>query len=249
VIVDNNIQDKELKLFDVMGMLFVATLLISNIAAQKLFAFGPVAFTAGAIIFPLSYILGDCLVEIYGYARTRRIIWTGFFCNILMAVVLWIAIKLPPAPGWPLQEEFSKVLGLVPRIVVASILGYWCGEFTNSYVMARMKVRTKGKWLPVRTISSTFIGQLVDTCCFVLVAFLFVFPTSLLAKTIFFGWAFKVTYEILATPLTVIVIRWLKKYEGIDHYDADTNFNPFMVFTMKSTKAGTVGVTEEEQRS
>lgn len=220
---------RETKLFDVIAMVFVATLLISNIAAQKLFAFGHLTFTAGVLLFPITYIFGDVLTEVYGYKKTRKVIWVGFFCNILMAAVLWIAIKLPPAEGWPLQEQFAQVLGLVPRIVLASVLAYWIGEFLNSYVMAKMKVFTQGRWLPVRTIASTLVGQLADTACFVLVAFAFVFETSLLVPTIFYGWLFKVSYEIVATPLTVVVVNFLKKYEGIDHYDTDTNFNPFVI--------------------
>lgn len=214
-------------LFPVVAMLFVATLLISNIAAQKLFAFGPVTFTAGIIVFPITYIFGDCLTEVWGYSRARQVIWTGFVANALMAVILWIAIKLPPAEGWPLQKEFEIILGPVPRVVFASIVGYWLGEFTNSYVIAKMKVFTKGKWFPARAIASTVVGQLVDTCVFVLLAFGFVFETSLLVSAILSGWIFKVAYEIIAVPATTVVVRWLKKYEGIDHYDTDTNFNPF----------------------
>lgn len=220
---------KEPKLFSVVAMIFVATLLISNIAAQKLFAFGSLTFTAGIILFPVTYIFGDCLTEVYGYSRTRKVIWTGFACNLLMALVLWIAIKLPPAKGWPLQKEFSAVLGLVPRIVLASIVGFWIGEFANSYVMARMKIMTRGKWLAARTIASTLVGQFLDTLVFVIIAFLFVFDFDLLSKTIFYGWLFKVTYEILATPLTYIVVNYLKKVEGFDHYDTRTNFNPFIL--------------------
>jgi len=220
---------REPRLFDVIAMTFVASLLISNVAAQKLFAFGSATFTAGVIVFPITYIFGDVLTEVYGYERTRRVIWTGFACNIFLALVLWIAIALPPAKGWPLQEQFSRVLGLVPRIVAASITGYWIGEFSNSYIMARMKLATKGRWLPARTICSTIVGELLDSVAFVLIAFLFVFPAGLLAQTIFYGWAFKVLYEVIATPLTVLVVRWLKQYEGVDVYDTNTNFSPFAV--------------------
>lgn len=220
---------KEPRLFSVVAMIFVATLLISNIAAQKLFAFGSLTFTAGIILFPVTYIFGDCLTEVYGYSRTRKVIWTGFFCNVLMAVILWIAIKLPPAQGWPFQNEFSQVLGLLPRIVVASVLAYWIGEFANSYVMAKMKIWTKGKWLFLRTIGSTLVGQALDTITFVLVAFMTVFETSLIIVTIINGWLFKVIYEVVATPLTYAAVNFLKKHEGIDVYDTKTNFNPFAV--------------------
>lgn len=224
---DNQAIQKELRFFPVIAMVFVSTLLISNIVAQKLFAFGTLTFTAGIILFPVTYIFGDCLTEVYGYSRTRKVIWTGFACNILLAFVLWIAVKLPPAEGWPLQKEFAMVLGLVPRTVCASIIGFWLGEFANSYVMAKMKLLTKGKWLPVRTIASTLVGQFLDTMAFVLIAFLFIFDTNLLLQTIFYGWLFKVTYEVIATPLTCIAVNYLKEVEGIDHYDRGTNFNPF----------------------
>ena len=224
---------REPKLYSVIAMVFVATLLISNIAAQKLFAFGSLTFTAGIILFPVTYIFGDCLTEVYGYSRTRRVIWTGFACNILLVLVLWIAIKLPPAEGWPLQKEFSIILGLVPRIVLASIAGFWVGEFANSYVMAKMKIMTKGAWLAARTIGSTLVGQLLDTIVFVMVAFLFVFDFSLLIKTIFYGWIFKVTYEVLATPFTCMIVDYLKKIEGFDIYDKNTNFNPFSLKDVK----------------
>jgi len=218
-------------------MLFVATLLISNIAAQKLFAFGSATFTAGIIVFPVTYIFGDILTEVYGYHRTRKVIWTGFLANGLMAVVLWIAIALPAAPGWPLQKEFETVLGLVPRIVGASIVAYWIGEFANSYILAKLKILTRGKWLWTRTITSTVAGQLFDTTVFVLIAFGFVFPAPLLLRTIIYGWLFKVTYEVIATPLTYVVVRSLKRYEGIDHYDYGTDFNPFALREQRRREA------------
>lgn len=219
----------EPRLFDVVAMIFVGTLLISNIAAQKLFAFGSVTFTAGVIVFPITYIFGDVLTEVYGYHRTRRVIWTGFLCNALMACVLWIAVWLPPAKGWPLQEQFATILGFVPRIVLASVIGYWVGEFSNSYVLAKMKIVTQGRHLWMRTISSTVVGEFVDTTAFVLVAFTTVVDSSLLVKTIIYGWLFKVAYEALATPLTYAVVGYLKRVEGFDHFDRDTNFNPFKI--------------------
>ena len=215
------------KYFDIVSSIFVTTLLISNIAAQKLFDFFGATFTAGIIVFPVTYVFGDILTEVYGYRATRRVVWTGFAAQAFMSLVLMIAIALPPAKNWPLQEQFAAILGLVPRIAVASLCGYLVGEFANSYVLARMKIASKGKMLWARTIGSTLVGQAIDTSVFVMVAFTGVFSHNLLISTIISGYVFKVTYEVLATPLTYLVVRWLKKTEGFDTYDNGTNFSPF----------------------
>jgi uncharacterized integral membrane protein (TIGR00697 family) len=204
---------------DVVSAVFVTSVLVSNLAAQKLFALGPATFTAGILVFPISYIFGDVLTEVYGFNRARRVIYLGLLANLFMALVLWIAIQLPPAPGWNLQHEFEAVFSLVPRIVIASVLGYIAGELTNSLVMSRLKIWTQGKHLWVRTISSTVAGQLVDTSVFVLVAFLGVFADSILLPAILSAWVFKVLYEALATPLTYFVVGKLKHLEGVDHFD------------------------------
>lgn len=216
-----------LRYFDFVAIAFVSILLISNIAAQKLFAFGPFVFTGGIILFPLSYVFGDVLTEVYGYKRTRRVIWAGFVASAFMAIILWIAVLLPPASGWPLQNEFQQILGFLPRIVLASIIAYWAGEFCNSYVLARLKILTQGKYLWTRTIGSTVVGQGVDTALFVLLAFLGEFSTPLLIKTILSGYAFKVFYEALVTPITYLIVNWLKRAEGINIYDVQTDFTPF----------------------
>ena len=213
--------------FDLVGMGFVAILLISNIAAQKLFAFGPFTFTAGIVVFPVAYIFGDILTEVYGYALSRRVIWTGFFCNLFLVIVIWIAIELPPAPGWPFQEQFETVLGLIPRVVAASIIAYWAGEFSNSYVLAKMKVWMEGRHLWMRTIGSTIVGQAVDTVLFITVAFGGILPVDVLVKAAVSGHLFKVLYEAAITPVTYIVVRFLKQAENTDFYDRKTNFNPF----------------------
>lgn len=220
---------KEFRYFTLIGGIFVAALLISNIAAQKLFIMGPFTFTAGILLFPLTYIFGDVLTEVYGYARSRQIIWAGFFGNVLMVGFLWIAAALPPAPGWPGQDAFASVLAFLPRIALASIVAYAVGEFSNSYVLAKMKVWTSGKKLWLRTIGSTVVGQGIDTALFVLIAFYGVFPNELIAATIVSGYLFKVAYEVVATPLTYAVVNFLKKAEGIDVYDKDTNFSPFVI--------------------
>ena len=215
------------KYFDILGMAFVACLLVSNIAAQKLFAFGSFTFTAGVLIFPLSYVFGDVLTEVYGYAKSRRVIWTGFACNLFLIAVLAVAVELPPARGWPLQEQFATVLGFVPRIVAASMLAYLIGEFANSFILAKMKIQTEGRHLWMRTIGSTVVGEGVDTIVFVTVAFAGVFPVDLLIRTAISGYLFKVAYEVAITPITYVFVTWLKRAEGVDHYDRDTNFNPF----------------------
>lgn len=204
---------------DVIAGVFITAVLVSNIAAQKLFAFGPATFTAGILVFPISYIFGDVLTEVYGFNRARRVIYVGMLANVFMAAVLWLAVKLPPAPGWPLQEQFAAVLGFVPRIVFASIAGYVAGELVNSLLMSRLKILTSGRHLWVRTISSTIAGQLVDTAIFALIAFVGVIPEATLIAAIISGWIFKVVYEAAATPLTYLVVNHLKRLEGVEHFD------------------------------
>lgn len=213
--------------FALVGVIFVATLLISNIAAQKLIPVGPFIFTGGILLFPVTYIFGDILTEVYGYARARQVIWAGFGANILMAAFLSLVIALPPAPGWELQESFAAALGLVPRVVAGSIIAYGVGEFANSFVLAKMKLLTDGKYLWTRTIGSTLIGQALDTTLFVLIAFAGVFPGGLLFKAIWSGYLFKVTYEALATPITYAIVGWLKRAERTDVFDRTTRFTPF----------------------
>jgi uncharacterized integral membrane protein (TIGR00697 family) len=207
------------KYLDIVAGVFVTSVLVSNIAAQKLFAFGPATFTAGILVFPISYIFGDVLTEVYGFNRARRVIYLGMLANVFMAGVLWLAVQLPPAPGWPLQEQFAAVLGFLPRIVLASIAGYVAGELANSLIMSKLKVLTSGRHLWVRTISSTIAGQLVDTVVFALIAFLGVIPETTLLAAIISGWLFKVAYEAAATPFTYLVVNYLKRLEGVEHFD------------------------------
>src|SRR3989338_6312072 len=164
-------QKESLRYFSIISTLFVATIIISNTVATKLFSLGPLIFTGGVLIFPITYIFGDILTEVYGYARSRKIIWTGFIALIFMSLVYWIVGLLPPAPTWPNQEAYVAILGLVPRIVFASIIGYWTGSFANSFVLAKMKLLTKGKHLWTRTIGSTVVGEGVDSILFVSIAF------------------------------------------------------------------------------
>lgn len=206
--------------------IFVAVLLVSNIASAKIIEFFFFTFDAGTILFPISYIFGDILTEVYGYKRSRKVIWTGFIAALGMSLYLAFVSGLPPAAGWTNQAAFEAILGFVPRITLASIIAYLAGEFSNSYILAKMKVKTKGKYLWARTIGSTIVGQGIDTALFVIIAFWGVLPTELLVAIIISNYIFKVGVEVLLTPITYKVVNFLKKEEGLDVYDTKTNFNP-----------------------
>lgn len=206
---------------------FVAGLVLSNLAATKLIPIGPFVFTAGILLFPLTYIFGDCLTEVYGYQKTRQVIWAGFAANLFMAAFFTVVVAIPPAKNWPLQEAFSQIFSQVPRIVVASIAGYWVGEFANSYILAKLKVATKGRHLWVRTIGSTLVGQSLDTIVFVLIAWVGILEPSVIFQKLWSAYLFKVAYEIVATPVTYVIVGWLKRAEQVDYFDTDTNFTPF----------------------
>ncbi|HBZ00480.1 MAG TPA: transporter [candidate division Zixibacteria bacterium] len=222
---------KKYKYYDIILGLFVAVLLISNVASSKILKLGPFTFDGGTILFPVSYIFGDILTEVYGYRNSRRVIWTGFFAALLMSLTFIAVGKLPPASGWENQDAYEKILGLTPRIVIASLVAYFAGEFSNSYTLAKMKILTKGKWLWSRTISSTIIGEGVDTLLFVTIAFYGVLPNELLMTVIISNYVFKVGFEAAFTPLTYLVVRFLKRTEEVDTYDHGTNFNPFALKT------------------
>ncbi|MBC7242409.1 MAG: queuosine precursor transporter [Anaerolineae bacterium] len=213
--------------FDLIMALFVAVLLISNVASSKILNLGPFTFDGGTILFPISYIFGDILTEVYGYRRSRRVIWTGFGCSALAALTFMIVGALPPASGWEHQEAFMAILGQTPRIVIASLVAYFAGEFSNSYVLAKMKILTRGRWLWTRTIGSTLVGEGVDTLLFVTIAFAGTLPTSLLFSVILSNYIFKCGVEVMATPLTYQIVRWLKQAEQEDYFDYGTDFNPF----------------------
>ncbi|MDO8740440.1 MAG: queuosine precursor transporter [Candidatus Woesearchaeota archaeon] len=220
-------RETNFKYFDIILGLFVAVLLISNIASSKILNLGPFTFDGGTILFPLAYIFGDVLTEVYGYKRSRKVIWTGFFSIILASVIFWIVGILPPANGWENQKAYDAILGIVPRIVLGSLVAYFAGEFSNSYVLAKMKIWTKGRWLWTRTIGSTIVGEGVDTLLFVLIAFLGILPLSLLIAVIISNYVFKVGVEVLFTPVTYKIVKFLKIKENEDYYDRKTNFNPF----------------------
>ncbi len=213
--------------FDVIMALFVAVLLVSNIASTKIVTFWKFTFDGGTILFPLSYIFGDILTEVYGYRRTRRVIWTGFFAALMMSLILWVVQVLPPAPDWPNQEAYEKLIGFIPRIVLASLVAYFAGEFTNSWLLSRLKVKTGGKYLWMRTIGSTLVGEGIDTLLFCMIAFYGVLPGSLLLTVIISNYIFKCAIEILFTPVTYAGVRFLKKKEQTDVFDRGISYNPF----------------------
>lgn len=233
---------KQYKFFDLIMALFVTVLILSNIASSaKIVDLGfnlfhvPMAFDAGTILFPISYIFGDILTEVYGYKRSRRVIWTGFACLALSAVIFGIVRALPGEATWQGyagDEAYNAILGGMSTggIVLASLAAYWAGEFTNSFTLAKMKILTNGRWLWTRTIGSTLAGELVDTVAFVAVASVFgVFPWSLFLTLTVTNYLFKCGVEALMTPVTYAVVGFLKKAENEDYYDRGTNFNPFVV--------------------
>lgn len=214
--------------YDIVMAAFVAILLLSNIiGAAKLSTVAGFTFGAGILFFPVSYVIGDVLTEVYGYARARRVIWVGFGAMVFMAFMSWAVVAMPPADSWTGQDAYEQVFGLVPRIVLASIIAFWAGEFVNSYVMARMKVWTDGKALWSRTIGSTVVGQGVDSAIFYPVAFLGIWTTSDVLTVMVSNWLLKVLWEAVLTPVTYVVVGKLKRAEGVDIYDTETDFSPF----------------------
>jgi conserved hypothetical integral membrane protein len=207
--------------------LFVTCLLISNIIAGKLMLIFGMALPAAVIVFPITYIFGDVLTEVYGYERSRLVIWIGFAANLLMSLLFIITVLLPYPKFWNGQTAYAVVLGLTPRMVAASLLGYFGGEFANSFVLSKVKILTRGRWLWMRTIGSTVVGEGVDTLIFIVFAFAGSIPPSVLVEMIFAQYLWKVGYEVLATPLTYRVVGWVKRREQIDTFDIDVNYNPF----------------------
>jgi uncharacterized integral membrane protein (TIGR00697 family) len=206
--------------------LFITCLLTANVTASKLVAAGSLTLTAGIVLFPISYIVGDVLTEVWGYAVTRRVIWLGFACNALMVAAIWAGGALPPAPFWKGQAAYDEILGQAPRILVASFVAYLIGEFANAYVLARLKIATAGRWLWVRTIGSTVVGEGLDSLVFVTLAFTGTVATGSLVVIVINQWLIKVVYEGIATPLTYAAVAWLKSRERLDTFDLDTDFNP-----------------------
>jgi len=213
--------------FVIIAAIFVTCLITANIIAIKVISFGPLILPAAIIVFPLSYIFGDILTEVYGYRQARRVIWLGFFCNLIFVIFAWVGQVLPPAPFWEWQEAYETILGYTPRLLVASFCGYLVGEFTNFFVLARMKILTRGRWLWTRTIGSTIVGEGLDTLIFITLAY--IGTPSFVLIMILYHWLVKTGIEALATPFTYAVVNFLKKKEAIDTYDYKTKFNPFLI--------------------
>ncbi|MBM0744035.1 queuosine precursor transporter [Phormidium sp. CLA17] len=220
---------KSFQHLDTLTALFVAVLLISNVASTKILMAGPFTFDGGTLLFPISYIFGDILTEVYGYRRSRKVIWLGFASAILMSFTFILVGALPAAPEWKYQSAYDQILGFTPRIVIASLIAYCVGEFSNSYILAKLKVLTHGKYLWIRTMSSTLIGQLIDTAIFSAIAFANVISTQLLITLIVSNYVFKCGVELIFTPVTYALTQWLKQQEQEDYFDIDTNFNPFQI--------------------
>jgi uncharacterized integral membrane protein (TIGR00697 family) len=224
---------RPLRYFDFVMAAFVTILLLSNVlgagkvATVDLPGIGPWPFGAGILFFPLGYVLGDVLTEVYGYARARRCIWAGFAAMLFMAFMSWVVVALPPAETWTGQGAYEAVFGQVPRIVFASIVAFWAGEFANSFVLAKMKVWTKGRHLWTRTIGSTMVGQGIDSLIFYPLAFYGQWDNATLLIVLATQFALKVSWEALLTPVTYAVVGWLKRREGIDIFDEATDFTPF----------------------
>ena len=214
---------------------FITTLIISNIIAVKLISVFSLTLPAAVILFPVAYIIGDVLTEVYGYARARQTIWIGFGCNLLAVIVIWLAGLIPADPVWTAglystQSEatraYEAILGFTPRLLMASFIAYLCGEFLNAFVLAKLKIATKGRLLWTRTIASTLVGQGADSAIFLSIAFSGVLPGGVIGGMILSQWLFKSAYEALATPLTYLVVNKLKHAEQVDFFDRDTNFSP-----------------------
>ena len=220
---------KTFKYYDIILAVFAAILLISNLAGTKLIAFGPIITDGGAILFPISYILGDVLTEIYGYKYARRAIWVGLGVMLLAVLCFTIVCYMPPAPEYAAQASYEAVLGFFPRIVAASLAAFLTGSFLNSFVLAKLKVKTKGKKLWLRLIGSTVVGELCDTVVFAFVAFGGILQGMNMLTYILIGWIFKTVVEIVFLPITYRVIDKMKQVEKVDAYDDKTNFTPFSV--------------------
>ena len=208
---------------------FVTCLITANIVAVKLVVVWDLVLPAGVVIFPISYICGDVLTEVYGYRQARRVIWLGFLCNLIAVAAIWLGQQLPAASFWDAQAAYERILGYTPRLLVASFLAYLVGEFANAFILAKMKILTQGRWLWTRTIGSTLVGQGLDSLVFITLAFLGHIPLAHMVSVIVTQWLVKTAYEAAVTPLTYWVVHILKRHEELDVYDHHTRFNPLLV--------------------
>ncbi|HYR92054.1 MAG TPA: queuosine precursor transporter [Terriglobia bacterium] len=226
----SHVRNRLYKYYDLVMALFVTILLCSNIiGAAKVATVWGFTFGAGVLFFPISYIFNDVLTEVYGYARARKVVWAGFGALIFASFMSWVVVALPPAPGWNDQPAYEAVFGQTPRIVFASLTAFFVGEFANSYVLAKMKVKTAGRYLWMRTIGSTIVGEGVDSLVFYPVAFLGFWETSLVIRVMISNYVIKVLWEAIVTPVTYQVVGFLKRAEDEDYYDHKTNFTPFSI--------------------
>ncbi len=214
--------------FVVIASVFVTCLITANIIAVKIIWVLGFPVPAGIIIFPLSYLFGDVLTEVYGYGAARRVIWLGFACNLLAVIAIYLGGIAPAAPFWTQQSAYNSILGFAPRLLLASFIAYLVGEFTNSFVLAKLKIATRGRWLWTRTIGSTLVGEGLDTVIFISIAFGGIFSAQIILITILTQWFLKVAYEVIATPFTYMVVGFLKQREKLDTYDYRTNFSPIL---------------------
>jgi uncharacterized integral membrane protein (TIGR00697 family) len=226
---------------------FVTCLITANIIAVKPVQLGGLVFPAAVVIFPLAYIFGDILTEVYGYARARQTIWIGFACNLIAVVAIYAGGLLPAAVFWPDQSAYTAILGFTPRLLAASFIAYLVGEFLNSFVLAKLKVVTSGRYLWLRTISSTLIGEFADSAVFITLAFLGVWPGDQIVTGVITQWLLKSGYEVIATPLTYLVVGYLKRAEQVDVYDRATNFTPFKFVVAPSFQESSEGATIESE--
>jgi uncharacterized integral membrane protein (TIGR00697 family) len=217
------------KWFVLATAVFITSLITANIIAVKLVGVFGLVLPAAVIIFPISYIFGDVLTEVYGYRRARQVIWLGFGCNLIAVIAIWLGQVLPAASFWDGQAAYERILGYTPRLLAASFLAYLVGEFANSFVLAKMKIATSGRWLWTRTIGSTLVGEGLDSLVFITLAFAGTIPWAGLASAIVTQWLAKSIYEAAVTPLTYWVVSFLKRKENLDVYDRDTRFNPLLV--------------------
>jgi queuosine precursor transporter len=225
---------KNYRYYDLILGAYVCVLLCANLIGPakvttiQVPIFGPKTFVAGVIFFPISYFFGDVLTEVYGYARDRRVVWSGFAALLFASIMSQVVVYLPPADFWrDRQAAVESVFGSTPRIIAASILAFWCGSFVNSFVLAKMKILTRGRWLWTRTIGSTLCGELIDTVLFTTVAFAGTMTRSELMTVMTTQYVLKSSWEVLSTPITYKLVNFLKRAEGEDYYDRDTNFTPF----------------------
>ena len=215
--------------FVIIVAVFITCLITANITAVKMIYLYGLPLPAAILIFPLSYIIGDVLTEVYGYGRARQVIWLGFFCNLIAVGAIWLGQVLPSAPFWDGQAAYERILGYAPRLLAASFLAYLVGEFANAAVLAKMKMATSGRWLWMRTIGSTLVGQGLDSLIFITLAFAGTMPLTALISAVITQWVVKSAYEAVVTPVTYVVVSVMKRKEGIDVYDHETRFNPLSI--------------------